>query len=121
MPSTEELSAQVAALAAELREMRARLDASERPRGLMRDTRRCPACRGEEILFISEFKPQGQYFPLRVGVTGAFRQRSYGIIQAFVCASCGHTEMQIDDPGALRGFDGVSLLAAAPGEQGPYR
>ena len=122
MATIEEVLARLASLEEQVRALTARLNAEdEQPRRLMRDTRRCPACRGGRILFVEQFQPL-QNMPLRVSYQGVFSIKSLGMVQATVCAGCGFAEMQIDDPASLQGVTGVRELEALPaGEGGPYR
>jgi hypothetical protein len=122
MATTEELAARLAALEAQVRELQARVRAAEdQPARLMREVRRCPACRGESILFVEQFAPV-KGMPLRVSYVGAFSIKSLGVVQACVCASCGYTEMQIEDPASLVGLSEVrELQSLHQNEGGPYR
>lgn len=120
MSDPAETSARLAYLEERLRALEARLEqeASAR-RGLMRETRRCPSCGGREILLAERLQPLHN-IDLRVALEGTFSIRSFGLMQAVICAGCGHAELQIEDPGALRGRKHVRVLSSEPGE-GPYR
>ena len=118
MATIDDLSARLGALEEELRAVKARLEAeADRRRGLMRDARRCPACGGQKILRVERVQCAGS--PVAV-FTNLWTGKSVGEFEAFVCAGCGHAELQVDDPSLVEGKPKVSALEPAGG-RGPYR
>lgn len=124
MATIEELEAGLQAMLQQLQRLEARLSLeSEQRRGLMRDTHRCPACRQEKIFFVShlEVYAAGDNGSLRVATKSIWTGKPLGVVQAYVCASCGHTELQIDDPAVIEGTKHVQVLPPPPADTEPYR
>jgi hypothetical protein len=118
---TDELAARLGALEEELQAVKARLEAeSDRRRGLMRDSRRCPACGGQKIFHVKKIE-DGATQTLSAAFKNAWRATRLGRIELFICAGCGHAELQVDDPAQIEGKENVELLPPPPGGRGPYR
>jgi DNA-directed RNA polymerase subunit RPC12/RpoP len=86
----------------------------------MRDTHRCPSCGGRKILFVSKLYSYNGW-PLHVSVADTFRKRLDGMVQVYVCAACGHGELQLDRAGVLSGGGGGVVVLDEDPKQGPYR
>lgn len=105
MPTIEELEAKLARMEERLQLLEARLDAEAGlRRGSMRESRRCPACGHSRIFQMT-----------RLAI------RFLGFCQAFICASCGHTELQLEDPTEIEMRKDVTLLPSPEKNEGPYR
>lgn len=125
MAEIDELRARLSALEDELTSLKARLDAEAAwRRGLMRDTRRCPACGHRKIFHAQRLQTIPNHYKfscLHIETKGIFSPTLLGVVQAFICAACGHAEMQIENPQNLEGKKSVRLLEASDHQEGPYR
>jgi hypothetical protein len=128
MATLEALEERLSTLSQRVEELEARLDGEAgRRAGLMRDTRRCPACRGQRILHVEWFQnavsPEDTIkTPISVALETTFLKAKFlGVLQAFVCAGCGHAEIQLEDASGLEGKKNVRVLDPPAGEEGPYR
>jgi predicted nucleic-acid-binding Zn-ribbon protein len=125
MATLEELEATLQSMQEQLRLLEVRLD-HERSlqRRLMRDTHQCPACGQEKIFFVNQLEVYagGSTGALRVATKSIWTGSPLGVVHAHVCANCGHTELQIDDPSSVEGKKNVSVLPPIPrGSEDPYR
>ncbi|MGE0398118.1 MAG: hypothetical protein AB7T06_15560 [Kofleriaceae bacterium] len=94
----------------------------------MRDTRRCPACRGQALLHVRE--ASSTYGGEIIGLALAYDvsmwrgSRSRGPLEAFACRSCGLVEYHAVDVANVVA-DGAKIIAIEPeGEapsEGPFR
>lgn len=121
MTPEEALQRQVRELSERLQRVEARLDAEEQQRrGLMRDTRRCPACQNTKVLHAEQVISELHGEALIVSSSGFLGLKGLGKVQLFICAACGAGEVQVSSPAELEGKKGVRVLQASEGE-GPYR
>ena len=123
MANIEELERRLQALEAEV----AALEAGGE-RKLMRDTLRCPACAHARVLQIDSFHESREWALVCVShedIGGMLVKRRHyrGTVQAFACARCGYTEMQLDDAAALvdLGAENVRVLDAGQQPRAGYR
>jgi ribosomal protein S27AE len=120
----EELETKLLALQEQLRSIEARLELERaQRRRLMRDTHQCPACGQGKIFFVNQLETYvaGDTGALRVATKSIWTGKPIGVVHAHVCANCGHTEFQINDPAAIEGKKNVELLPPPPPESDPYR
>ena len=116
----EEIAARLSALEEELRALRAQLSAAP-ARGAIRETRQCPVCQANKILHIEGLRG-AQNSLISVAAAGAFVWSDrIGVVQFYVCATCGYGEAQFSDPAALEGQKHVRVLEALPESEEPYR
>lgn len=126
MNAEEDLRAQLAAMREELGAVRAQLDALTSARGLtMVGQVRCPGCGGRKLLHATKVldRSSGGAKTLAVTQTGAFRERSVGEFQVYVCQGCGLVEWYVPDLSGIE-VDGETvrqLDGSAPDPDGPYR
>ena len=125
MLTLEELEAKLLTIQEQLRSVEARLESERgRRRQLMRDTHQCPACGQEKIFFINQLETYvaGDTGGLRVATKSIWTGKPLGVVHAHVCANCGHSEFQINDPAAIEGKKNVQVLPPPPSpDSDPYR
>lgn len=115
------LLSRLTATEARLRQLEARLDTEARQRrGLMRDTRRCPACQQTKILHAEQMISELHGESIFVASGGFLGYKGMGKVQLFICATCGYGEVQLASTEGLEGKKSIRVLDATEGE-GPYR
>lgn len=121
MATVEELEERLHAMREEIREIKAQLSAEANLRsGPMRDTRRCPACRGTKILLVEELRDSSS--GTLASWTNVWGTKRAGTLQIFACASCGHAELHLDNVAELEGKKGVRVLESFVSTGGgPFR
>ena len=126
MNADEDLRAQLAAVKEELRAVRAQLDALTTARGLTMVAQvRCPGCGGRKLLHATKVLDRSHGGPssLAVARKGAFRERSVGAFQVYICQGCGLVEWYAPDLSGLE-VDGETIReldGTATDPAGPYR
>ena len=126
MNADEDIRAQLAAVREELGVVRAQLDALTTARGLtMAGQVRCPGCGGRKLLHVTKVldRAHGGARSLAVAQKGAFRERSLGEFQVYICQGCGLVEWYVPDlSGIVADGETVRELDGnAPDPRGPYR
>src|SRR5262245_66533869 len=113
-------------LEAAVTELRTELTAA---RGAMRDTRRCPACGGRELLHIREpqfigYRGHSRRYALVSHRTSWFDSANRGLLEAYVCRACLLVEWHACDLKDVIA-DGTQVVALdpdpAPPRDGPFR
>jgi len=69
----------------------------------MKNGTSCPKCHGERILHAPSIADRDRHtvHPLALEVEGLFFHSPVGELEAYVCASCGFTEIYVRDVKAL--------------------
>jgi predicted nucleic-acid-binding Zn-ribbon protein len=72
----------------------------------MRDTHRCPKCKQSEVLFVPQIADRDDRDVIRPLVLHVVEfdwrdDMEFGKIQAYVCRSCGYTELYSRDIGGI--------------------
>jgi hypothetical protein len=132
-----EVAVQLESLAAMITELRAELERVRLPkRFTMRETGRCPSCRGNRLLHIPEVMETAGSGPVAFAiahreynsVTAWYSHERFGHLEAYVCRSCRLVEWHVRDPEGIpvdpRQRDRVATEygAADPAEgEEPYR
>ncbi len=93
----------------------------------MRNTLRCPKCDGREVLHVTRIQDKdqvgdGAVLSIQSVRPGwAFgRHENSGVLEAYVCAACGFTELYTKDVGQLV-VDGEIIRRLTAPESPPYR
>lgn len=88
----------------------------------MRNSLRCPKCAHEKILHLPRLWAHSQPLGEIVAhVGGGWSPTPFGVMQAYVCARCGFTELYAQQPDKIPidKIDGAQVLDGAQGA--PYR
>ena len=94
----------------------------------MRNSIRCPKCDQRRILHVSEIKdkaqvPKGAVMAIDavapVWVLGTWK--NVGVLECYICASCGYTEWYTRDPATIPIDGRVVRELEVPEDDGPYR
>jgi predicted nucleic-acid-binding Zn-ribbon protein len=91
----------------------------------MRDSRRCPKCRHSEILHVPRLiDSEWGWLLVHMKSEGLFPptpRKFFGTIEAYICATCGYTELftlnQREIP--ISDIEGAEVLRGEP--EKPYR
>jgi ribosomal protein L32 len=115
----ESLRTTVAALDAELRAARGRVDLT------MRNQQRCRACGNRKIAHALSVLDRGDSNTresLALNRPSWWSSKTQGELEAFVCMKCGLVEWWVKDPESLRPHeDYLAIIDSEPDPNGPYR
>jgi ribosomal protein L32 len=115
----ESLCTTVAALDAELRAARGRVDLT------MRNQQRCRACGNRKIAHALSVLDRGDSNTresLALNRPSWWSSKTQGELEAFVCMKCGLVEWWVKDPESLRPHeDYLAIIDSEPDPNGPYR
>ncbi len=122
-----ELEGAIAKLGAEQERLRAEVSAArDRIKLSMRGQTRCPACGCNSIIHATEILDRGdgnQRYPLALAKPSAWRGRTVGELEAYICTDCGLVEWYVKDPAEVE-IDGDKfrlLTGKIPTKDTPYR
>jgi hypothetical protein len=122
----EHLLEEIAALRAQLVELKAQLDSARlHTAPTMRVRLKCPACGGARIAHANQVLDRGDGDARKVMALNQpswWSDKLVGELEAFACCSCGLVEWYVKQPKGLREVKGqLAILDGETPESGPYR
>lgn len=80
----------------------------------MRTTHRCPKCQHPEVLYVPRLR-DSDYDEMRLDNVGIWNREANGGFEAYVCRSCGFTELYVKNVAAIKieELEGAKVLKAA--------
>lgn len=60
----------------------------------MRTTHKCPKCQNPEVLYVPRLH-DARHDEMRVGSRGIFNLQANGTFEAYICRSCGFSELYV--------------------------
>lgn len=126
MADDDTLARELAALRAEVAQLRAQLDNARLHRApTMRARLRCPACGHGRIAHAKQVLDRGDGDARKAMALNQPRwwsDKLVGELEAFACTGCGLVEWFVKDPGGLREVKSqLEILDGETPETGPYR